>query len=122
MRKRVSSLDDVLTWYPVELPISYQGLERGSVQGIGRTVEMSSNAIRFGCDRNLPVGLTVRLSIQWPAKLGDGTSLSLSAIGKIERAGFCEAEAVLIRYEFRTRGAESANRLLRTNEMTTAAG
>ena len=122
MRKRTSSFGAVTPWYPVELPISYEGAERGSLQGDGRTLAISSGAIRFACERDLPIGLVIRLAIQWPAKLGDGTSLSLSAIGKIQRSALCEVEVAIVRHEFRTRRGEPAKALIMINATARAAG
>lgn len=88
-------------------PISYEG-RRGRLQGDGRTLAISSGAIRFACHRDfLPVGLVNRLGIQWPVKLGDGASLNLSVIGKIRRSAFCEVEVAIVRQEFRTRRGEN---------------
>ena len=90
-------------WFAIELPICYEGAKGSLLQGNGRTLEMSSGAIRFACDRNLPVGHVVRLWIQWPAKLFDGTSLSLWATGTIQRSAGSEAEVAIGRHQFRTR-------------------
>ena len=108
MQKKISFLAAVTRWYPVELPIFYRDAGRGSLQGDGRTLAISSGAIRFACDRDLPVGLAIRLAIEWPVKLGDGTSLSLAAIGKIERSAICEVEVAIIRHDFRTRPRDPA--------------
>ncbi len=90
-------------WYPIELPIRYTDEARDSIQGSGTTVEISSGAVRFAGDQDLQVGLNVRLAISWPVPLADGTSLSLSIMGRIEEAARHEFRAVIIRHEFRTR-------------------
>jgi len=100
-----NSLSKAVKWFAIELPISYEGAEGSLLQGNGRTLAMSSGAIQFACDRNLPVGHIVRLWIQWPATLCDGTSLSLWATGTIQRSASCEAEVAIMRHEFRTRRA-----------------
>jgi hypothetical protein len=120
MRKRTSF--GAAPWYAMKLPISYEGTKQGSLQGNGRTLAISSGAIRFACDRDLPVGMVIRLAIQWPAKLGDGTSLSLSAIGKIQRSALCEVEVAIVRYEFRTRRGKPAKALIMINATASAAG
>lgn len=91
--------------YPIELPITYETVEGSLLQGAGRTLAISSGAVQFACDRNLPVGQVVRLSIQWPAKLCDGTGLSLWATGTIQRSASCEVNVAIVRHEFRTRRA-----------------
>ena len=121
MRKRTLPFGAAPPWYPVELPFLYE-CERGSLQGDGRTLAISSGAIRLACDRDLPLGLVIRLDIQWPAKLGDGTSLSLSAIGKVRRSAFCKAEVAIVRHEFRTRRRESAKTLITFKATARAAG
>ena len=90
-------------WYPIDLPIYYTGGAEDSIQGCGKTVEISSGAVRFAGDQDLPVGFKVRLAISWPVSLADGTSLSLSIIGRIEEAASREFRAAIIRHEFRTR-------------------
>ena len=122
MRKRQSYPGSIRPWYPVELPVSYESLEQSSVQGGGRTLEMSSAAIRFVCDRNLRVGLVVRLAIQWPVKLDDGTSLSLSAIGKIQMSGSWKVEAVLLRHEFKAWRSDKAKALSSSQSGDCSAG
>jgi len=92
-------------WFAIELPLSYEGAEDSLLQGNGQTLGMSSGAIQFACDRNLPVGQAVRLWIQWPATLSDGTSLNFWATGTIQRSASCEVEVALRRHEFRTRRA-----------------
>jgi hypothetical protein len=108
MRHRRSTMgaDIPPPWYPLELPISYTGGARDSIPGSGKTVEISSGAVRFAGDQDLHVGLNVRLAISWPVALADGTSLSLSIIGRIEEAKRHEFRAAIIRHEFRTRGGK----------------
>src|SRR5690349_670526 len=84
MRKRNSFAGAVVPWYPVKLPLSYQGGKPGFLRGEGHTLAMNSGAIRFTCDRDLPPNLIVHVVILWPAKLDDGVSLCLSASGKIQ--------------------------------------
>lgn len=69
-------------------------------------MEISSGAVRFAADQDLYVGFKVRLAISWPVPLADGTSLSLSIIGRIEEAACREFRAAIIRHEFRTRGGK----------------
>ena len=122
MRKRNLSPGHATPWYPIQLPISYEGANRGSLQGEGRTLAISSGAIRFACDRDLPVGLLIRVAIPWPAKLGDGTSLSLSAMGPIQRSVECEVEVGIVRHEFRTRRVDRTNALIMINATFGPAG
>ena len=91
--------------FAIELPITYEGPEGSLLQGNGVTLALSSGAIQFACDRNLPLGHVFRVWIQWPATLCDGTSLSLCATGTIHRSDRCEVEFAVRRHEFRTRRA-----------------
>lgn len=95
-------------WYPIELPISYEGAKESTLQGDGRTLAISRGGVRFACDRTLLVGQTVRLSIQWPARLYDGASLSLWVMGSVQLSASCEVEVVILRHEFRTRRADGS--------------
>ena len=98
-----NSSSKAVQWFPIELPISYEGVEGSLFQGNGRTLAMSTSAIQFAADRNLPMGHVVRLWIQWPAALCDGTSLSLWATGTIQQSANCEVEVAIMRHEFRIR-------------------
>jgi hypothetical protein len=100
-----NSLSKAAKWFAIELPISYEGAEGSLLRGNGRTLAMSSSAIQFACDRNLPLGHGVRLCIQWPAALCDSTGLSLWATGTIRRSASCEVEVAIMRHEFRIRSS-----------------
>ena|ERR1051326_914752 len=105
-RRSTMGVDIPPPWYPIELPISYTGQAPESIEGSGKTVEISSGAVRFAGDQDLHVGLNVRLAITWPAALADGASLNLSIIGRIEEAAGHEFRAAIIRHEFRMRGCK----------------
>ena len=124
MRKRHSSQELVgeSPWYPIELPISYESLVRGSVKGSGRTLTMNSRAVRFACDRDLAPGLEVRLVIAWPAHLPSGAGLTLSLFGAIERSALREVEVAIFRLEFRTRLGEAPEELSTDNTLARSAG
>ena len=100
-----NSSSKAVQWFAIKLPISYEGPEGSLLQGNGVTLALSSGAIQFACDRNLPLGHVFRVWIQWPATLCDGTSLSLCATGTIHRSEHCEVEFAVRRHEFRTRRA-----------------
>ena len=98
-----NSSSKAVKWFAIGLPISYESGEGSLLRGNGRTLAMSSSTIQFACDRNLSVGHAVRLWIQWPAALCDGTRLSLWVTGTIQRSASCEVEVAIMRHEFRTR-------------------
>lgn len=95
-------------WYPIELPVCYTGGTGDSIRGAGKTVEISSRAVRFAGNQGLRVGCKVQLAISWPARLTDGTRLSVLINGKIQEALNNEFYAAIIRHEFRTRGEDRA--------------
>ena len=112
MGKRSLSLEAPRHWYPLELPITYEGPDRYVLRGDGRTFAISSGGVRFACGQELPVGLPVRLAIEWPAKLADGANLYLSASGKIQSSKMCEIEIAIIHHEFRIRRREGDKPLI----------
>src|SRR5260221_10725646 len=83
---RTSRMPRTSTWYPIELPLKYESITRTLVEGRGYTVALNSKIVLFCSDQDLSVGLRVRVVISWPAKLADGTALSLSVVGRIERS------------------------------------
>ena len=93
--------------YPIELELRYKVIARSRMQlsGAGRTMNMSSGGILFGCDQNLPAGAFVELSIHWPVLLQDTCPLTLLVVGRVVR---CEDHRIAVktsRYEFVTRAA-----------------
>src|SRR5579871_4192400 len=93
--------------YPIELQLHYDSPELASVQGYGRTQRINSKWVEFASDRDLQVGLRVRLVLPWPAQLPDGTRISLWMYGQIIRSISCQVEARVSRHEFRTLGTAS---------------
>jgi hypothetical protein len=89
--------------YPIQLPVQYLLSDRESSSGEGRTLAISSETVRFECDRALPVGRKIRLVLAWPAALPDGTALNLWISGTIARCAAGEIEVCVVTYEFRTR-------------------
>jgi len=65
---------------------------------------MSSSGILFSAAERIPLGRSVEVSVNWPARLGT-CLLKLVATGPVVR---CEGDRIALRiqrYEFRTRGA-----------------
>lgn len=93
-------------FYCIELPLQYQVIPNGSSNGCGHTLEMNSKCIRFASDQDLNERLMLRVIISWPARLPDGTCLSLWIYGQVEHSVCGEVELNFSRYEFRTRRAE----------------
>ena len=57
--------------YEIALEVRWKLVRRRKVldSGVGTTVDLSSGGIFFDAGRPLPVGLSVELSIAWPALL-----------------------------------------------------
>jgi hypothetical protein len=91
------------TWYPIDLPVWFESRPRCGLKGCGKALAINSSTVRFASDQDLHLGLRVWLTIPWPAQLPDGTRLSLSIFGRIERSAFGEVEVAVSRHEFRTR-------------------
>jgi hypothetical protein len=70
--------------------------------GFGRTVDLSSRGALFKTDRELPVGLRISLSVEWPVLLNDATRLQLIVEGEIVRSARTWAAIRAERHEFRT--------------------
>lgn len=96
------------TSYALMLPLKYQPEEQQGFSGRGQTLTVSSKSIRFRCDRELRVGLKIRLELEWPAGLPDGTRLNLWVYGVVTRSAKSESDVRINRYEFRTRRSPQA--------------
>jgi hypothetical protein len=110
------------TWYPIDLPMRYESVARGSAKGCGRTLAINSRTIRFASDQDLQVGLRVWLGISWPVQLPDGGGLSLCLFGRIERCSLREVEVKVTRHEFRTWPAAQSEDLGDVRMMASRAG
>ena len=91
--------------YPIELPIEYELEAREWIAGQGRTLSISSEIVRFECNRPLPVDRKIRLVLGWPVTLPDGTGLNLWIVGEIKSSEFRQVTVRVGSYEFRTRRA-----------------
>ncbi len=96
--------------FPVREEVKYkvtQPYKGPSILGSGETLNIGSGGILFTTEEKLPVGRTVELSVNWPARLDGTCPLKFVAIGRIVRAEPGRAAARIEKYEFRTRGAAS---------------
>jgi hypothetical protein len=93
--------------YALYLDLRWKLIRRRKVldSGTGRTVDLSSSGILFHAGRQLPVGLTVELSIAWPALLHNIAPMQLIVSGKIVRIEGNRCAVRMTRHEFRTAGA-----------------
>jgi len=75
------------------------------VSGAGKTLNIASGGVLFTTEDALPLGRTVELSVNWPAKLDGACPLKFVAIGRVVRADARIAAVRIERYEFRTRAS-----------------
>ena len=92
--------------FPLQEDVQYKVLHRSSVKatGIGKTLNIGSSGILFTTEERLPLGRTVEISVNWPARLGGTCPLKFVAMGRVVRADADKAAVRIERYEFRTRG------------------
>jgi len=94
---------DFRALFPIGLPVKYQ-TEPPAFAGMGQTLIIGSDLVRFLCDRHLDVGQDIRLELAWPAPLPDGARLNLWMFGRVARCSLAsEIEVRVAKYEFRTR-------------------
>jgi len=71
--------------------------------GTGKTLNLSSSGILFESQEKLPVGVSLRLSIQWPVHLDDRVGLTLCVMGRTVRSCETCTAIEILSHEFRTR-------------------
>jgi len=91
--------------FPVQEELSYRVIHSRSAptSGTGATLNMGSGGILFTTHEKLPVGRTVELAVNWPAKLGGTCPLKFVAVGRVVRSEDTRAAVRIQRYEFKTR-------------------
>jgi hypothetical protein len=86
------------TRFPVCEELKYRVMHKSSqVVGTGKTLNIGSGGVLFTTEEQLPLGRTVELSVNWPARLDGVCPL------KFVRAEADIAAVRIERYEFRTR-------------------
>jgi hypothetical protein len=97
----------VKTRYDLSLELSYSvlGGRRSGEVGKGRTVDVSSAAIRFAAERPLANGLGMEIVVEWPTLLDGRVPLQLIATGLVIRTQGAETVVKIERYVFKTRKA-----------------
>jgi hypothetical protein len=92
--------------FPVREEVKYKVLQPSKappITGSGQTLNIGSGGILFTTEEKLPMGHTVELSVNWPARLDGTCALKFVAIGKVVRADAGKAAVRIDKYEFRTR-------------------
>jgi hypothetical protein len=71
------------------------------VEGVGRTLNISSNGAMIQVPQTLPTGRRIRLFLDWPARLEDRIPLQLVVNGVILRSTAAGTAIAILSYEFR---------------------
>ena len=92
---------------PIERDVRYRVLSGKSVsiQGTGKTLNISSGGVLFTTESPLPKGERAEISVSWPAQLNDALPLKLVALGRLVRCDDTQAALAIERYEFKTVGS-----------------
>jgi hypothetical protein len=70
---------------------------------VGTTLNIGSGGILFTTEEKLPIGRTVELSVNWPARLDGTCPLQFVATGRVVRSDALRAAVRIEKYEFKTR-------------------
>jgi hypothetical protein len=90
--------------FPVREDLKYKVMHKASkVTGVGKTLNIASGGILFTTEEQLPVGRTVEISVNWPARLDGTCPLKFVATGRVVRSESGWAAVKIERYEFKTR-------------------
>lgn len=73
--------------------------------GTGKTLNIGSGGLLFTTEHRLPLGRTIEISVNWPARLDGTCALKFVATGRIIRSEEDRAAVRIERYEFRTRSS-----------------
>jgi hypothetical protein len=92
--------------YPITVDLQYKAADSGGVtiEGFGRTLNLSANGVLFESHQLLYSEMPIELSIAWPALLNDSLALNLRVCGRVARSDG-NTHAIRIReHEFCLRG------------------
>ena len=97
----------VKTRYNLTMNLSYcvLGGTRSGEAGRGRTIDVSSAALRFAAERPLGNGVGMEIVVDWPTLLDGRVPLQLIATGLVVRTDGTETVVKIERYVFKTRKA-----------------
>ena len=90
--------------FPLREDVRYK-LIHGKVvtTGLGKTLNIGSGGVLFTTDQRLPMGRTVELSVDWPARLDGTCPLKFVATGRVIRSENAGPRYALSADQFRTR-------------------
>jgi hypothetical protein len=95
--------------FPIERELRYKTLSQRAetVNGVGKTLNISSSGVLFTSVHDLPIGTRLEVSISWPAQLNERCLLNLVARGRITRQEQGQLALQIQQYEFRTQSLSS---------------
>jgi len=90
--------------YDIGLDVRWKLIDRRRVldSGIGKTLDVSSGGLLIETDRELPSGLNIELSIEWPVLLHNLVPLQLVVTGRVVRTREQRVGVRMVQHEFRT--------------------
>ena len=91
--------------FPLQEEVNYKIINSSekTCSGVGKTLNIGSRGILFSTQEKLPLGKTIELSVNWPARLGGTCALKFVAVGRVVRSEHEQAVVRIERYEFKTR-------------------
>jgi PilZ domain len=94
--------------YPIRLDLEFTLIhnDRATLTGRGRIINLSTSGVLFESDSDLPSGMRIELSIDWPVMLNGEVRLRLHVKGKIVRAMSNRIAVTVQHYDFRTTSRE----------------
>src|ERR1017187_8955192 len=74
--------------FPLQEDVKYKVLQskHRPISGSGTTLNISSSGILFSTQEALPLGQTVELSMNWPARLDGTCAMKFVAVGRVVRS------------------------------------
>jgi hypothetical protein len=91
--------------FPFREEVRYRALsaKASGLEGLGKTIDMSSSGVRFTTEAELSHGRLVECAVNWPARLDGACPLQLVAVGRVVRSDAASAVVRITKYEFKTR-------------------
>jgi hypothetical protein len=94
--------------YPLRLKLTFSAVTPPLCSGDGETLHISSKELLFTANESFTIGQSLRVSMDWPARLDNRISLRLVVSGQILRSGGGQAALKIEKYQFRIRRIEPA--------------
>jgi len=95
--------------FPLREDVRYRVIQsrNHTISGSGTTLNIGSGGIFFTTEERLPLGRTVEISVNWPARLDGTCPLQFVATGRVVRAEGDRAAVRIEKYQFKTRSVKT---------------